>query len=116
MKAFKTVTIDIEDYGSVEVPFNLELLQTVEETIKEASAADWFPFGKKKRMTDIFIKFTKKYLPDFDYEKADPTFPAFFFMSVRNELHRSIQEWVNAMESIPDFTSPTENPKNQSQE
>lgn len=87
-------------------------MREVEETIQEATAASWFPIGKAKRITDVFIRFATPHFPkDFDWSKADPTLSAFFFMSVRNEFHRSIEEWTNAMASIPGSEEHTESKK-----
>lgn len=111
MKAYRSIEIYIDDLEQViEVPFTVELMRRVEEVNEKLQKAEWFVMGwRAKRITDAFEDFAKPYFPkDFDFSKTQPTFTAFFFKNVRDQLHDSIRKWADSMKSTDVFEEPTE--------
>jgi hypothetical protein len=114
IQAFRSIRIPIamKDGKQIEVniPFDLSLLKSVEETLQNSEGKGWFRIRRKDHsILEDFQVFCAKYLPkDFPYEQADPTFCAVFFSHVRNELRRSILNCIRQMNSTEESEKPTE--------
>jgi hypothetical protein len=113
IQAFKTVKIPIqigEEEREIEVPFTVELLRRVEDTIRDATGKRWFVLSKsEKSIVEAFEKFCKPYFPaDFDFTQVQPTFCGLFFWHVRSALERSINEWEDCMTSTAESGDLTE--------
>lgn len=105
LQAFRTIDIGVElkdgQTVTISVPFTVELLERVEETIWKASERPWYRLRPKdESVVRAFEEFCKPYLPqDFPYQKAQPTFCALFFSGVRDELNRSIADCMKSTTS-----------------
>lgn len=118
LEAYKTITVPIsvaEEEFEIQVPFTVELLRRVEDTAREISERHWFVLKKSdKSIVESFTNFCRPYFPeDFDFDKVQPTFTAFFFQRVRNELHSSIEHWAKQMTRINASTEAMEESKPQ---
>lgn len=97
LHAYRTIEVPVEmQNGStleIRVPFTVELLHKVEETLKRAEDRVWFVIRKSdKSVIEAYEEFCRPYFPaDFDWSQVDPTFAAVFFSHVRDELMRSIE-------------------------
>ena len=101
------ITFDA-DGKIVEVPYTLELLDRYNDTLKELFQASWFPIGKQKRITQVFIEFAKPYFPkDFNWQESNPLTGAFFFQRVKEELQSSIENWQKSMNYTDESTEAT---------
>lgn len=105
LQAFRMIEIPVELQGgqavTVTVPFTVELLERVEETIWKASERSWYRLRPKdESVVRAFEEFCRPYLPqDFPYKLAQPTFCALFFSRVRDELNRSIADCMKSTTS-----------------
>jgi hypothetical protein len=117
LAAFRFITIPIDEsrepgveaHSLVTIPFNVELLQRVEETIQKTEGRTWFRLKRSdKSIIEAFEDFCRPYLPaHFDFRQVQPTFCALFFSRVRSALLRSIEDCVTSMRSTttpPDAT------------
>lgn len=112
LHAFRTIEIPVEMQDrtlSIRVPFTVELLQRVEETLWDASQRHWFRLSRKEQsIIRAFEDFCRPYLPaDFDFSQADPTFCAVFFSHVRDVLKRSIDDCMNSTVPTTGSDAPT---------
>ena len=96
IQAFRTIEIPL-DLGDgemlyIKVPFTVDLLRQVEETLMKANTRVWFRLNKRDQSTiDAFEEFCRPYFPkEFDFSQKQPTLSAVFFSRVRDELTLSI--------------------------
>lgn len=106
IQAFREIEIPVQLKDrqiTVTVPFTVELMERVEQTIEKASKRTWFRTkAGDNTIVQAFQDFCKPYLPhDFDYSKADPTFFGVFFSRVRGELNHSIEKCLQSEELTP---------------
>lgn len=107
LSPYRTIAIDVEGIGTVEVPFTVELLHRVEDTLQKTEGRVWFILRRSdKSILQVFEEFCRPYL-DIDFSKVQPTFCALFFSSVRSELVRSINDCMNSMTSTNEPDEPT---------
>lgn len=116
LQAFREIEIPIHLRDGIEivkVPFNVELLFRAEQTIQKSSKRHWWRIQPKdESIVEAMIEFCEYYLPaNFDYSKADPTFPALFFSSVKSELNASINNCMTSMNSMEEHPEHTEDKK-----
>lgn len=98
LSAYREIVIPV-DFGKgeeeIRVPFTVELLKRVEDTLLMAQDVNfaWFRIRKSdKTVLAIYEAFCKPYIPAIDFSKLQPTFCSLFFSAVRRELLRSIDE------------------------
>lgn len=108
IEAYRSISVPVkvgEDVLELEVPFTVELVHRLEESIQQTKGATWLRFGKReKSLIEVFDAFIKPYLPeDIDLSKVHPTFSGLFFSHVREELMSSIRE-------LESYTGTTEKP------
>lgn len=117
IEAYKTITVNV-DLGEgkildVTIPFDVQLMQRVEDTIIAASARPWWRTRpSEKNAVQAFEDFCRPYLPDdLDFTTLSPTFCALFFSSVRDEFNRSFSELLNSTPSMAGSSEHTESVK-----
>lgn len=113
LEAFRTIEIpvDIQDkYLEIRVPFDVDLLHKVEDTLKKTTGKTWFVFERSdKSIIETYEEFCRPYFPaDFDWSKVQPTFAAFFFRYVKEALVDSIKDCERSMMPTETPTQPTE--------
>jgi hypothetical protein len=107
VSAYRTITIPVdlgEEMRDIVIPFTVELMERVEETLQKTAVWEfrWFRIRKGDHtVREAYEEFCRPYLTGIDLMKVQPTFCALFFSRVRAELLRSIGELVTS-------TTPTE--------
>jgi len=104
IEAYRAITVPIklgDDVIELNIPFTVELVHRLEDTIIETKGASWLRFGKReKSLIEVFDRFVAPYLTeDIDLTLVHPTFSGLFFSTVRDELMRSIKELENSTSS-----------------
>lgn len=106
LSAFREIIIPVdlgEEIKEIRVPFTVDLLTRVENTLLMAQDADfkWFRLRKSdKTVLAAYIAFCEPYFPQgFDFIGTQPTFAALFFSAVKRELLSSIDEFEKSMSS-----------------
>ena len=111
LQVYRTITVDIDLGGkplTVEIPFTVELLRRVEETIHQCEGRVWFrASAREKSILEAFEKFAREFLPGIDLSQAQPDFSALFFSRVRDELMTSIGQCIASMRSTAKPPEPT---------
>ncbi len=112
LQAYRTINVEVEAEKTytIEIPFTVELLRHVEETIHECEGKIWFRFSaKQKSIIESFEKFAKRYIPsNIDLSQTQPNFTALFFSSVRDALMTSMNDCRISMLSIQKPLEPTD--------
>ncbi|QDT46163.1 hypothetical protein Pan258_01800 [Symmachiella dynata] len=111
LEAFRNIEIPVQlkdRTETIQIPFTVELLHRVEETIERSKGASWLRlFKNEKSLVEAFDWFAGEYLPaDLDLSKVHPTFTALFFSSVRSELISSFNTYEKLMNSMGESTEP----------
>ena len=111
IEAYKTITVEVDVNGrphAFEVPFTVELLERVEETIQRTAGRQWFRLSpKEKSIIEAFDWFAAPYVDGLDLKQVHPTFTALFFSSVKSELVSSINAFEKLIISTEESTAPT---------
>jgi hypothetical protein len=100
IEAYRTIEIEVErNDGSimeVKVPFTVELLHKVEETLKRTTGRVWFVFERSdKSIIEAYEEFCRPHFTeDIDWSQVQPTFAALFFSNVKDALLNSINAYT----------------------
>lgn len=114
IQAFREIRLPVDLRGEKQefvLPFDMILLERVEDTLIKCEAAKWNWFRQKREKTvrDAYREFCEHYLPDdFPYDLADPTFCAVFFTHAKNELADSIVQFEKMVSSTQESEEPTD--------
>lgn len=110
---YRTIEIELEGKeGSpveIRVPFTVELLHKVEETLGRTVGRKWFVLRRSdKSLIEAYEDFCRPYFPEhFDWSQVDPTFAALFFSNVKDTLLHSIDACERSMLPTETPTEPT---------
>lgn len=112
LQAYRTITVDVDlgnEKKTIEVPFTVELLARVEETLHRATGKTWFRLHKsEKSVIEAFNWFAEPYLGGIDLSKVQPNFAPLFFSNVKNELLNSVNKCDELVFSMGESSEPTE--------
>lgn len=114
IEAYRTIEIQVEKKDrsilEVRVPFTVDLLHKVEETLKRTTGRVWFVFERSdKSIIEAYEEFCRPYFPDnFDWSEVQPTFAALFFSHVKEELVNSINACNASTQLTETQPEPTE--------